>query len=574
MRVSIKSTLATRPILLAVLIFVFVALPLGHIEGLYGRVDYTTDAISYLDVARAIHDGQWQMAFNPLWSIGYPLLIAAMEPFFPSTGDGEWRLLHLLNLFVFATAYASFIFFLRGLVSAYQCASQKVVTAVVQNRLIVAGTALFLCSELCIDNVSRVGPDMLVTTFFLLALGLLSRLLDEPRTRTFILLGCALGAGYIIKAIFLPLSLTIITVAGIALHRRRLPILKLTLVVAFAALFAVPYIAGLSHAYGHFTMGESGTVNYAWHVNRVTQIHWQGGPARFGKPVHPTTQVSTDPPIYSFAEPFHVSYPPFFNPPYFYEGLKHVFILKLQLRAIAANLLHLEQVLRPLPIFYAVLICCGLILSYKPARTSWFATCKPFWPLLLPAFIGIALYLQVHLEGRYLPGFLLVIIFTPFALLLLAMDQFPSRITQGILAFLLVGCAATLLITDRSTLARALHRTHYSDSGQWVLARFMQQHGLHPGDEVAVIGGPAASCTWAHVDHLRIVSELEVDLYAPPDTAINLFWNATPDRQKTILGVFAKSGAKLVISRVTASQHPTDGWIRVPGTDNVVHDLH
>jgi hypothetical protein len=553
--------LANRPLLVAILLFFFVVLPLGLVEGWYGRVDYTTDAISYLDVARSIQEGHWKWAFNPL------------SPFFPPTGAGEWNLLHMLNFAVYAAAYATFIFCLRSLIRTFERVTHSPVSNRIQSRLILAGTAIFLCSELCLDNASRVGPDMLVSTFFLLAVSLVLRLLDAPNIRTFVLLGVVLGIAYVIKAIFLPLSIIIILVTGIALYLRREKMAGLALTILCAALFAVPYIAGLSWSYGHFTTGESGSVNYAWHVNKVTQIHWQGGPARFGKPIHPTTQLLANPPIYSFAEPFHVSYAPFFNPPYFYEGLRHVFIPKMQLRAIAANSLHLIQALRPLPIFYCILFCLALILAFKVPRSAWLQTCTQYWPLLLPALAGIALYLQVHLEGRYLPGFLLTLAVTPLAVFLLNTERWPAWLAPGVLAILWLGCAATILKADRTAINRAIHRTHYGDSEPWVFARFLTQHGLQPGDKVAVIGGPAANCLWAHVDHLRVVSELEVDLYAPPDTAINLYWNASPADQEKMRNIFASTGAKLLISRLAPSQTLPPGWIEVPGANAVVYDL-
>src|SRR5580658_3122539 len=47
---------------------------LGALEGWYRRTDFSTDAISYLDISRAIPLKDWKMIFNPLWSVGYPLL--------------------------------------------------------------------------------------------------------------------------------------------------------------------------------------------------------------------------------------------------------------------------------------------------------------------------------------------------------------------------------------------------------------------------------------------------------------------------------------------------------------------
>ena len=65
-------------------------LVLGAVEGWFWRTDFATDAISYLDISRAIPARDWKMIFNPLWSVGYPLLMAIGRPLFPATPNGEW----------------------------------------------------------------------------------------------------------------------------------------------------------------------------------------------------------------------------------------------------------------------------------------------------------------------------------------------------------------------------------------------------------------------------------------------------------------------------------------------------
>ena len=563
-----------RPGMLAVLLFSVVVLPLGILEGMYGRVDYSGDAIPYLDMARAIHSGDWKLAFNPLWGLGYPLLIAMVKPLFASTGSGEWAAVHFLNLLIYTAAFVCFLFFVQSIVLIL--AAGEGTLSRMDNRLVFAATALFLSGELCMDNVSRVGPDLLVSTLILLSLGLLLRLLHRPGPLTALLLGAALGCGYITKTIFLPLSLIIIVMAAFALFRRRRKPSVVAFTVACAALVAAPYVAGLSWSMGRFSMGESGTLNYAWHVNRLSLMHWQGGPAQFGRPLHSTTQLLADPPVYSFAEPFHVSYPPFFNPPYYYEGYRHFFNAKLQVRAVAANLLHLVQAIRAIPMAYCVLLGLLLILVFRNHHPEqgreWLRESASYWPVLLPAFAGVALYLQVHLEGRYLPAFLLVLATIPLTVFLVRASQWPDYVSSIVLALLLAGCVATLVTVNRDTWSAARHHVRYGDSQQWVLARFLAQHGLQPGDPVAIVGGPATHCTWAYVDHLRIVSELSADVYAPPDTGINMFWNATPAARQQMLSLFAGTGAKVVVAPVGRTSTP--GWMAVPGTNVVIHDLN
>ena len=96
------------------LILGLLVVTLGAIEGWYQRTFYTTDAISYLSVSRAISNHEWKFAFNALWSSGYPFLIAIVRPLFPPTAQGEWLAIHVLNLLILIFAYVSFLYLLKG----------------------------------------------------------------------------------------------------------------------------------------------------------------------------------------------------------------------------------------------------------------------------------------------------------------------------------------------------------------------------------------------------------------------------------------------------------------------------
>jgi hypothetical protein len=164
-------------------------------------------------------------------------------------------------------------------------------------------------------------------------------------------------------------------------------------------LMVLPYAAGLSWSYGHFTLGESGTLNYAFHVNYLPRwTNWQGEPGGYGTPIHPTHQLMKDPDLFSFAEPYHNTYPPFGNIVYWYQGYRHFWSPKYQAIGIGRDLEYLLQALVPQPIFYAVLLAAIVIFAAEKDRKGWFRSAVGAWPFYLPAVIGIALYVQVHLE--------------------------------------------------------------------------------------------------------------------------------------------------------------------------------
>ena len=87
---------------------------LGFLEGWFTRTDFATDAISYLDISRALPAGNWKLVFNPLWSVGYPFLLSITRPFFPKTPGGEWLAIHALNVLIFLATWIAFNYLLES----------------------------------------------------------------------------------------------------------------------------------------------------------------------------------------------------------------------------------------------------------------------------------------------------------------------------------------------------------------------------------------------------------------------------------------------------------------------------
>ena len=177
-----------------------VLLLFGAFEATYGRGDYSGDAISYLDLSRAISDGHWRLAFNSLWSIGYPLLLclthltANLEPVC------EWNSIHLLNLLILAGTYFSGLFLLDAILA---CQDVDREDRSYSRFIFAAYNCIFFAIELGMNLVSRVSPDMLVVCFYLLASGAALWMLKRACLSDGVLLGFALGLGFLAKAIFL-----------------------------------------------------------------------------------------------------------------------------------------------------------------------------------------------------------------------------------------------------------------------------------------------------------------------------------------------------------------------------------
>jgi len=549
----------------------------GVVEGWYGRVRYSGDAIAYLDIARSIRGGQWRVALSPMWNLGYPLLIAMVTSIFPRTPAAEWFALLSINLAIFLATFLSFYYLVRTAASATNLIWIRQ-DGLAMRYLILGAYSIFLPIELSMDTISRVGPDLLTSCLVFLASALLLKLEYNAHFKAAIALGFLCGAGFIVQNIFLPLALLFAVLILLSVQNKKQAVqLTLTFLVSALVLIA-PYAYCLSWAAGHFTLGESASINYAWHVNKLQAgAYWQGGPERDGKPIHPPEVVSLHPHIYLFKEPFAVTFPPAFNPPYYYEGYRLFFSLKAQIHALAGNLLRLAGLLERELIILAFGLCALLSIGLSYSRRRWFDSKSGLWPLLFVSFVGIALYLLVWLEPRSISAF------TSIALLVLLFKLMteqreslplmtPMRRGGVFLAILFVAGIATLLVAqhdeDRDVLGNlAQHRT-LTSGDSWRAGVYLKQLGLKPGDQVAVIADlqSASRCTWAYIDGLKIIGQLNGNL--PPNASddFDVFWHSAPQDQRRMLEVFHQAGAKLVIANSKPERVIAEGWQSIPGT--------
>ena len=564
---------------LSIALITLLVLFLGAVEGWFGKTDsgdvYGSDAVQYLDCARALARHDIHAALNPLWSQGYPTLLALTHAVFPVAAQGsiqaDWLATRLVNFLIFAFCWLTFGFFLAEF-------SQFSPLPRLSPLTLAVAAAVFLTAQVCLDQVSRVGPDQLVAALFFLACALLLRLRRAPAHWLAALLGLTLGIGFLVKAVFLVLGCVILTVTFLALQKR-------TRILPAAAVFAaivLTYGAALSHATGYPTLGEAGSLNYAWHVNRLGKwVHWQGGadpaekawprpaiarfaqwqtdPPDFGAPIHPTRQVGRSPTAFVFDAPgssAQATYPPYCDPAYFYRGYRHLFRWRYQLIALLKNLSDLFLVLLSLPLAYA----CALVL---PFRFGAFArTVRLAWPAAVCALAGIALYLPVHLEGRYLSAFFAVIALV----LLVAVEAAPKHRT-ALLSFLLVAAGACIVHNQAPVWVRAAHHWSPRDNPEWRAAQAVQAAGLPRGTPIGMISWtPNLHADWAYMTGLRITSEIA----SGPDEAA--FWALTPAEQATILEEFHHAGATAVLTQDPPRNQNSD-WQQLPRANLWLHSL-
>ena len=559
---------------------------LGAIEGLYGRTEYLGDAISYLNVSRAVSIFDWKGIFNPMWTPGYPMLVALMRAAFPRTPEGEWYAITLLNWLIFLLAYASWRYLIRQCIEFYQPTSLGL-----QNHPIAVWITccVFLWGALCLNNVSSAYPDLLVTTLFILIAAQILSLLNRTTVTSAVILGLTLGIGCWTKGVFLSFSLIFLFTIFLACQKKRIPWRMLGIATFVYLLVYAPFVAGTSWSYGEFTLGTSGSLNYAFHVNHLPHwTNWQGGPPEFGAPIHATRQMLKDLPVFEFGSPFQTTYPPYNNMTYWYQGFHHFYRLKLQLIALARTLYFFAALVKANPFLWVLALVLFVMVLNREWRVSLREMVRRFWPLFLPVYLGVATYMLVHVEDRYLSPFCLILGLAPLLPLLNA--ALPSK--RALAVFLMLayasGAGAELKTIDGPTFRAAMQRYNFHNDPQWKLAAALP-YGLQSDDAVAVIqaGNPSYRCHWAYISHLRIVAEFGAlpwtlepwdrtrfdHTVEPADQNYgNVFWNKlTPQQREQVIDAFRKTGARAILSLSRPNYPPEGGWQPVDGTHAMIY---
>lgn len=562
-----------------------VIVAIGAVHAWAGRHEMNPDGMAYVDLARAFLRGDWSLAFNELWSPLYPALLAAILWVLKPDPFQEFAAVHALNFVLFLGALASFEFLLNQLTGSYRAGAAK---AAADGRLVLPewclralGYAVVAYSLLKLVSLSAVGPDMCVSVLVFLAFGLLLKIRQRPEdTRSFLLLGVVLGLGYLAKAPMLPMAFVFLALGAAAVYSH-LPFRHLVRTL-LAALIPFVLISG-SLVLAFFltgrgvSVGESGRLNYAWHVNGLPYVHWQGELPGSGRPAHPTRRLLSSPPVYEFASPIHGTYPPWDDPAYWHEGVNVHFGVRGQLRALMWNARVLASMLVR---FQVILVIGAALLVYLGRRGRLFIQdARPYSILIAPILAAAAMFSVIWLEPRFLAPFV-----APLWLGIFAPMTFPKshHVERAIKGITLATLAAVMLVTSyasygmtRDYLAREDVEQHFA------VAQVLQRLGVHPGDKVAVISDwPGGSdAYWALLSQVRIIAEIPACLpfagsFCPEGQpeGVPAFLRAGPGLREHILGVFEGAGAEAVVMR-DGDHTALRGWRRVADTAYYVYLL-
>jgi hypothetical protein len=516
----------------------------------------------------------WQMAINAYWSPLYPWLLAAALYVLHPPLAWQFAVVHLVDFAVYLGMLGCFHFFVSEVICLHRAKMAKCSRpqSVLLPEWVVGVVAYTLCIWISLDwlGIAYAPADMCVAAFVYVAAGLLVRMRSASRNGwTYILFGVVLGGGYLAKAAMFPLAFIFLAssifVGG---SFRRKVWHGLAAFIAFLVI-ASPWMLALSQAKGYFTSGLTGKLNYAWYVNGVgaiRHIHWQGEPSGSGTPRHPTRKIFDRPAIYEFATPIGGSYPPWYDPTYWYEGVTIHFNLKEQMHVLIRNI----GVFFKMSTLAQGGLITGFLILFMMAGTPWHSVkdIAKQWSILIPAIGALSMYVLVHIEARFVAPFVVLFwIGLLSSVRLIDTPQSRRLLACATLAMLLpmIGTIGALAVGKGYAALRYSIRKDSPAHRQWDVAEFLYRIGVQPGDKVASIGR-TFDANWAHLAQVKIVAEIS-------RRDENAFWAANDTVRSQALSTFGKTGAKLVVADRVPSYASILGWERIGNTGHYVYVL-
>jgi len=539
------------------LLFWCLAIALGALEVWARRNEVNPDSISYIEMAEAAAQGGWHALVNAYWSPLYPLLLSVGMRLFHPAIYWEFTFVHMVNFLLYLGDLFCFEIFLKELLAARRTEGGLEKGRPVPERIVwIWGYLLLLWSSQFWLGLAMVNPDIIVAGLIYVATALLLRIYQGKGTwLLFSALGLVLGLAYLAKAAMFPLSFLFLASAFLLFASKRGSYLGGQPRSAFAlAVFlslASPLVIALSKDKHRATFGDAGRLNYARYVGGAPILHWQGEPPGTGSPAHPTRKVLANPPIYEFAQPIAGSYPPWYDPSYWYEGIRPHFSWNRQLWVLfrSANL-YLKLFSRS-GALYVVLLAL-IVQVGKAGGWDWGGgRMSLVW---LPTLAALTMYALVLVEQRYVSPFavmLLVWVLTSARFSASKAETVRKRTAPAVILALALAMAWPVARDLRDTLANR-------PDEPWQVAVGLHKMKISPGARVGAIGtGPSAY--WAHLARVQIIAEVsELDQLS--------FLVAGPARKEEALRKFSELGAKAVVMKSSSAPQAIDGWQEVGGT--------
>ncbi|MFB2833906.1 glycosyltransferase family 39 protein [Floridanema evergladense] len=519
-----------------------IAILLGAVQAWANRFTvFSEDSISYIDVADAYLRGDWQAAINGNWSPLYSWILGLFFFIFKPSSYWEFPTVKLANFLIYLFSLACFEFLLSTVISGYKAKSlsksSQETFLIPEWVWLIWGYTLFIWSSLRWIGVECDTPDMFTAGVVYLAAAIVLRIHTKSSSwRNFVILGVVLGIGYLSKSVMFPLAFVFLTIALFSVGKMRQAIPKTLVALLIFALITTPFISAISLQKGRLTIGEAGKLSYAWYISPKAKDHyWRGDPPNSGIPKNPPRKIFNNPSVYEFDNHLNVTYPIWYDPSYWNDGLQPKFDILKQIKVVFSNLKHYYNLFLAVLVFgYLILACIGG--SISRSRKDLVAN----WRLFTPAIAGLMIYMVVTdlphlkpLDTRYLAPFIVLLFTATLSSIHLPNSQEVKRLLIGMTLGIFIvfgGKFSNQLLEDFN------HVLHQPQHIYWEIAEGLKDLGIQPGDKVAHLG--YKKYYWARLAKVEIVAEIPKAEY---------FWQQDEATRDRIFQALQKTGAKAVI---------------------------
>ncbi|MDZ4833650.1 MAG: hypothetical protein SGJ27_07700 [Candidatus Melainabacteria bacterium] len=495
--------------------------------------------------------GDWTNAINGYWSPLYPFILGMAIKFFNPALSDQLFMARIVNIIILVGLMFSFDFFLKQFIDFYNDRFKKHgqsfhiyensiqdkqgAGAETTGRLLITksqwqaiGGCLFAWLFLSVGAVKQTTPDYLVATSMFAATAIVLQIYRAPDLWRFALLGAVLGLGYLSKASMIPMAVTLVMLASVqSFPRQSLEVLGESnesqppdrkhsdfslskrlcgFAIAFAVMVAVsaPYVQTLAEKKGRFEISSSAGLNYMILIACKYRPLGPNAPDVIEGCRHPIQTLWQEPNLAFFDRDLNVTYPPWFDPSYFADGLKVEIDPVASVVSMITNMVAL-YLFFGWPIIVAWL--SGWLVSRRlVVNQNELVDYAILWLPSLMTIVGISCVINLIIgwtTQRYFPPMVILLYFAYFAVCNFQNNQRGQKALKFSIGII---CGASLiLLATRFTgdVSRRLLEPSRNESLH--VATALLDAGLNPGDKVAMIGDEGVE--WARIGQFKIVAQ-------------------------------------------------------------------
>ena len=390
---------------------------------------------------------------------------------------------------------------------------------------------------------------------------------DRAFKRDYKLIGAGLGCAYLTKSYaFLPATLLLVGLLIDGFGRkdgsRTRAVVGAVLAGGVFLLFSGPYITAISIQRGRLTIGESARLNYAFFIDQMDRWHeWhrQALGHALGNFKNAEDAIVDVPAVYSYARHLLGTYPLWFDPAYWTDGMQPQFWLSGHLQRLVrcSELLVRFLVDHPEALIYAATL---FVTGHRFCNMG--EVKKPFFAVTALGVAMLSIYFPVDIQDRYISVVFLLIVIPILSLIR------PARVTPDLGA-----AAATILLAGltMTNAARDVAQSRRVESGAghaggayngsiYTAAQSLAELGISPGSKLACMGDSACYVDqyWARLASSQIAAEIGV----PNNEDPALFWQKLANKTN-VLNALQDQNIKALVAIFPNGIASTEGWQRL-----------